>query len=252
VGCGLPEKTAEYIMKAGGPAYFSKDATSQTPVEDEESGKDIQMSHKKFWEERVMNQLSHDDRRTIQLAFDDELRIKDARDAALRGALANRDQYFKDMEAQSKKNESEFKEAVTKQLEVQRKELGDIALEREIPKDAPPELRKEIEAHNAVIKDASQKFDKFFFDTSPEALVRKNLGGLLLEHMKTLLAQKDAKTAAVQAKLDALQKKWDASKEAANTSRRQSVQQQAKQVQGIETEADDGRRMEKLLEQLPA
>jgi|SRR5215469_12894420 len=250
---GLPEKTAEYIMRSGGPAYFSGDSASQTEVESEDgSGREVRMSHKEFWEKRIVSQLSEQNQSSIRLAFDDEIRLKDAKDAHLRKALSNREEYFKTLEADQKKEQESFKAAVTKELESQRKELGEIANEREIPKDAAPELRKEIEAHNALIKDAVTKFDNFFFDTSPQALVKKSIGGLLLDHVKTLLAQKDAKIAAVQAQLDALQKKWDASVKAAKTSHRQSVQQQAKPISGIETETNDGARMEKMLQELPA
>lgn len=251
VSWGLPPETADYIMKAGGPARFSKDSVGTCPGTDA-NGNAVTMSHKEFWEKSIVGQLNRDRQDSIRRAFDDVHRVADARDAALRHALSNRQQYFKGLEEESKKKQETFKANVTKELEAQRKELGELAAEREIPKDASEEQRKAIEVHNTRVKDASQKFEKFFFDTSEPALVRKALGGLLLEHMKGLLAEEAAKTAAVQASFDELQRKWDASKKAANTSHRQSVQQQAKPDGGIEFEKNDGLRMDKMLEELPA
>src|SRR5215469_984604 len=223
----LPKETADYIMENGGPAYFSKDSVSQVEAEPEyEGGPAIKMSHKEFWEKRVVGELNNESKDSIRLAFDDALRVREARDAQLRTALSNREEYFKNLEAESKKQETAFKAACQKQLDTKLKDLGDIAKERPVPADATPEQKQRIESYNAVIKDATAKFDPYFLNTAPEALVNKALGGLLLDAMPKLLELEKAETAFWKEKHDALQKKWDTTKRASNTSNRQSVQQQ--------------------------
>lgn len=248
---GLEKESADYIMQNGGPSAFSKDSVSQVEAAPEhKGGNPIQMSHKQFWEERVMKQLNPDNQRPIKLAFDDELRLKEWRDSELRSRLSNRDQYFKDLEEESKKQEETFKVACKTALDTQMKDLGDIVKEKPIPSDAAPEVKKRIEGYNKVVREASAKFDPLFLDTSPEALVKKNLGALFLDNIKTLLALKDDEITSERTAREALQKKWDASLRAANTSNRQSVLQQPKPLEG-QFEKNDGRRMEQMMEKLP-
>jgi hypothetical protein len=210
------------------------------------------MTHKEFWDERIIKQLNDDRKNSIRLAFDDLLRVKEGRDAYLRNALANRDQYFKDLEAQSQKNEAAFKVECQKELDSQLKDLGEIAQPREIPQDATPEQKQRLENYNALVKDATAKFEPVFLDTSPRALVNKALGGLLIPAMKDIIALKDGEISEWKGKFDELQKKWNASLKAANTSQRQSVQQQAQPLSGVQFDRNDGRRMEQLLQNLPA
>lgn len=250
---GLTKETADYIMQHGGPARFSRDTVSQVEAEPEHAGGNpVQMSHKQFWDERVVKQLSEDNKRSIKLAFDDELRLKEWHDAELRSKLSNREQYFKDLEQESKANQEKFQAACKTELDGQLKELGDLVKERTIPTNATPEQRQRIESYNTMIREAASKFDATFFDTSPKALVRKNLGGLFLDNMKTLIAIKDAEIAEEKAAREAIEKKWNASLKAANTSSRQSVQQQAKPLEGAHFDKNDGARMEKMMMDLPA
>jgi hypothetical protein len=209
------------------------------------------MSHQDFWEERVLKNLSDENKDKLRLAFDDQTRVREARDAAMRHALGNREQYFKDMEAQSKVEQEKFKVEINKELQRQVQGLGDIVNEQKIPENATPAERESIEEHNAAIREARSNFEKFFLDTSYQALVTKSLGGLLLKHMTKLLGQKDAKIAAADARFDEVNKKWQASLKSANTSHRQSVQQQAAPVKGLEYERNDGLRMEKMMQELP-
>jgi hypothetical protein len=247
----LEEATAKYIMEHGGPSHFSKDSVSQVTAEPEfKGGENVQMSHKQFWDERVVKQLSGRSKDAIRLAFDDEVRLREGRDAELRSKLSNRQQYFKDLEEQSKKNEETFKGRCKIALENQLKDLGDLVKEKTIPADATPELKQRLESYNKVVQEATAKFDESFLDTSPEVLVEKNLGRLILKNVKAVIALKDEEIAAERAAKEAIQKKWDASKKAASTSHRQSVQQQAKPLEGV-FEKNDGVRMEKMMEQLP-
>jgi hypothetical protein len=252
VNNGLEEETAKYIMAHGGPSHFSRDDNSQVDAAPERKGDPaISMSHKRFWEERVLNQLSEENQRPIKLAFDDETRVKEWRDSELRSKLSNREQYFKDLEDQSKKHEETFKSECKKQLDTQLKNLGDLVKEKTIPVDATPEQKEMLENYNRVVQDATAKFDSEFLNTTPEALIRKNLGGLFLDNMKSLLAMKDAEVAEMRVQRDAIQKKWDASLKAASTSNRQSVQQQSRPLEGAQFEKNDGLRMEKMMENLP-
>jgi hypothetical protein len=249
---GLPDKTAEYIMQHGGPAYFRKDSVSRCPAEQEGGDGEVAMSHKDFWEDRILSQLSEERQDRLKLAFDDELRVKEGHDAALRGALANRDQYFKNLEEQSQKNEEAFKAECQKELDSQLKDFGDFAKEQTVPRDATPEQKQGIEAHNAIIKDATEKFEQEFLDTTAKGLVRKALGSLYVPAARAAREQALAERDLWKGKFDELQKKWNASLKAANTSQRQSVQQQAKPLDGITFEPNDAKRMEQLLQNLPA
>jgi hypothetical protein len=252
VNHGLSKETAEYIMKHGGPTQFSRDSVSQVEAEAEHAGgTPVQMSHKQFWDERVVKQLSEEGHRPVKLAFDDETRLKEWRDGELRSRLSNREQYFKDLQEESKRNEEGFKAECKKELDLQLKDLGDLAKPKTIPADATPEQKKRLETYNQMVSDATAKFDTTFFDTSPRALVKKNLGYLMLESLKIFVEMKDAEIAEERSAREAIQKKWDASLKAANTSHRQSVQQQPKPIEGVQAEKNDGRRMEMMLEQLP-
>jgi hypothetical protein len=155
------------------------------------------------------------------------------------------------LQEQSKKNEEAFKAEVTKQLELQRKDLGDFAVEKPIPKDATPEQTKRIEGYNQIVRDAVANFEPLFFNTAPEALVKKGIGGVLLPAAKLAFAIKDEEIAYWKGKFEESDRKWKASKNAANTSQRQSVQQQAKPLTSP-YEPNDAKRMEQLLENLPA
>ena len=253
MACGLDEETAKYIMQNGGPAYFSKDSVSIVDAqnEDDEKAPPIRMTHRDFWEQRVVRNLSDDNKTSVRIAFDDEIRLKEGRDAMLRNALSNRQKYFADLQEQSKKNEEAFKAEVTKQLELQRKDLGDFAVEKPIPKDATPEQTKRIEGYNQIVRDAVANFEPLFFNTAPEALVKKGIGGVLLPAAKLAFAIKDEEIAYWKGKFEESDRKWKASKNAANTSQRQSVQQQAKPLTSP-YEPNDAKRMEQLLENLPA
>jgi hypothetical protein len=250
---GLPAPTAKYIMEHGGPSYFSKDSTSKCPAENEDGseGEGVAMSHKEFWNERVVKKLSEERQNQLRLAFDDEIRAKENHDALVRSRLANREQYFKDLEEQSKKDEDAFKAECKKELDAQREEFGDFAKERSVPRDATPEERESIEAHNAIIKEAEEKFDTVFLDTTPKALVRKALGSLYVPAAKAAMERAYADRDLWKSRYDELNKKWNASLKAASTSRRESVQQQPKALTGVEVERNDGRRMELMLEELP-
>jgi hypothetical protein len=250
---GLSKETAKYIMEHGGPAQFSKDSVSKVDAEPEyDGGPEIKMSHKQFWQERVMKQLNEDHQRPIKLAFDDELRLKEWRDGELRSRLSNREQYFKNLEEESKRSEETFKTECKNALDNQLKDLGDLVNEKTIPADASPELKQQLESYNRVVRDAKAKFDSYFVDRSPAALVKKSLGGLFLDNIKTLVALKDAEIAQERSAREALQKKWDATRSAANTLNRQSVQQQAKPLESQQPfERNDGRRMEQMMQQIP-
>jgi len=252
---GLEEPTIKYIMQNGGPAYFSKDTTSFVPAQAENADPNapaVRMTHKQFWDDRIMRQLDDEQQKTLGRAFDDEGRLRDNHAAELRSRLANRDQYFKDLQATQERNEQSFKAECLKELTAQREALGDLAKPQAIPTGATPAQKQRAEAFNAALATAEANFDSSFIETTPKALVEKNLGRLLLPNMKMLLAQKDEIIAEKDAQYAALEKKWNASLKAANTSNRQSVQQQpSKPLTGIETEKNDGRRMEMLMEQLP-
>jgi hypothetical protein len=246
-GAGLDKETAKYIMENGGPSYFSKDDVSRTAVKD-----GPEMTHREFWQKEIIDKLNEERRESLDRARGDAGRAKDDYDATVRSRLANREQYFKDVEEQSKKNEENFKAECLKELNSQREELGDFAKEKTLPANATPEEKKSIEAHNAIIKEATEKFDAEFLDTTPKALVRKALGSLYVPAAKAAMAQAHAERDFWKGKHDELQKKWNASLKAANTSHRQSVQQQPKPLEGEGFIKDHGLRMEKMMEGLPA
>jgi len=253
VNNGLSKETADYIMGHGGPSHFSKDTVSQVEAESEyQGGKPVQMSHKQFWEERVAKQLSGEGADSLQLAKADELRLKEWRDAELQAKLSNREQYFKNLEAESARNEEAFKAECRKEMEAQRAALGDLAKPKTVQANATPEQKQRIESFNGLLKEAEAKFDSSFLDTSPKALIRKNFGALLLDAMPKLLEMAYAERDEWKGKYEAVDKKWNASLKAANTSNRVSVQQQpTKPLSGIEQERNDGRRMEMMMENLP-
>jgi hypothetical protein len=243
---GLPKETAEYIMQHGGPSYFSKDDTSKTSVE----GSDGEMSHKQFWQERIVKQLNEDRQEQLGLARGDEIRVRENYEATLQSRLANREQYFKDEEARIKQDEADFNAKCQKALDTQLVELGDMAKEQPLPKDATPEQRKSVEAHNAIIKNATDKFKEVFYDTTPEGLVSKAIGKLYVPAAKAAMEQAHAERDFWKDKYGELEKKWNASLKAANTSHRQSVIQEPKPL-GSVFEKNDGRRMEQMMEALP-
>lgn len=169
-----------------------------------------------FWEKNLLPHLPPLERKRVEAKLLEAAETTDARQEALKSAPEKQQQFYKEaQEKQEKQLNEEITQAKGRIAEIQKE--NEWARRKEVPADATPELKKELEEHNRGVEEAERLFPVLY---APKTAVdRVNLATAVLAGFRAekLLNDELKRSETLQKQLDEANEKLGKIKKAGDT-----------------------------------
>lgn len=203
VDAGLNAKTAEWVKSRGGIIAMSK-SKAKMP--------DGQMTEMEWVEDVVLPKTPAVHRERVMRRIADALELADEMGTEIEKAKAEAPQR---KEAQLKAVQKMFEEGKDEALAA----LGDMAKPKDIPADATPEVKAQIEKHNERVKKAEKRFTEMLAQSqNPKEAAKVLVMASRSEYLDDFTKDQEAELEKTRKALADLQERYDKVKSSGNHS----------------------------------
>lgn len=139
------------------------------------------------WWEALLNKLPRFQRAAVESQLVKQLGLEASRDSAKKEMSGNAEKYVKLQEEQTQKQVQEWSAAAHQEGMKIMQEEGDWVKEKQIPENASPEVKRQIEEHNNKLKGYVQKITDYVnavYTRDPVSVTRAGFAMFKAEHLK--------------------------------------------------------------------
>lgn len=246
----LPEETAKYINDNGGLLRFQ--ASSELMPEQVKDAQGNPITRSQWWHNVVKPMLSDAQKDELGDHLSEARKAIRTRDTAVKEAKGDPEKFFAQRKQEFETAVKKYQEEADQQAQTELTLYGEIAKPKTIPANATTEQKAELEKHNARLEEARQDVVKWFQDNSPKGRMSQALARAYRDFAMKHVEEVDKNYKVLETKFTELQQKWDNMKNAAQTSRQQSVVQTPTKPKQEGRPADDGEAIKQLMAAVPA